>query len=68
VVTATPSKYIPEPVHSPMAVTSHRPAAVVSPWIVAPVRRITPPARKPMPDTTEAAMREPSTSICSPGP
>ena len=64
-VAATLSTYMPAPAHRPIAATSHSPAAVVSPWTLMPVRRIAPPARKPMPDTTDAAMREASTVIRS---
>ena len=66
-VAATLSKYIPPPAHRPIAATSHSPAAVVRPWTLIPVRRIAPPARKPMPDTTDAAIRDASTSTKSPG-
>ena len=61
IVTTTPSTNIPLPVQRPMAVTSHIPAAVVSPCTAAPLRRMAPPARKPIPETTDAAMREVST-------
>ncbi len=64
-VTATASTYMPAPAHMPIAVTSQSPAAVVRPWIVAPLRRMDPPARKPIPATTEAAMRELSTATRS---
>ena len=64
-VEATQIEYMPAPADSPMAATSHSPAAVVSPWTLSPVRRIAPPPRNPTPVTTDAAIREGSTAIRS---
>ena len=66
-VTKTATTYIPAPAVMPSAATSHRLAAVVSPRTVMPVQRIAPAPRKPIPETTDAAMREASTSTRSPG-
>jgi hypothetical protein len=60
-VEATLTAYMPGPADSPIAATSQRPAAVVSPWTETPVRRIAPPPRNPIPVTTDAAIREVST-------
>ena len=47
----------PEPLSVPTAAAHHRVAAVVSPRTLKPSLKITPAPRKPMPDTTWAAMR-----------
>ena len=57
-VAKTLSTYIPPPDAMPIAATNQRPAAVVSPLIVIPSRRMAPAPRKPIPETTEAAMRD----------
>ncbi len=59
------STYIPAPADMPIAVTSQSPAAVVSPWMLMPLRRIAPPAMKPIAETTDAAMRDGSTATRS---
>ena len=51
-VASSARRYIPAPAASPMAATSQRLAAVVSPLTRIPERRITPPPRNPMPTTT----------------
>ena len=67
-VTKTLSAYIAAPAHRPIAATSHKPAAVVNPCTEIPVRRIAPAPRNPMPETTDAAIREGSTVTRSPFP
>ena len=42
----------PDAASTPIAAEHHRVAAVLSPRTLTPSRRITPPPRNPMPDTT----------------
>ena len=48
-VAARPSAIWPPPIHRPITVTSHSVAAVVTPTIMLPRRKIAPPPMKPTP-------------------
>ena len=52
----------------PTAAESHTVAAVVSPRTVSLLTKMTPAPRKPIPETTWAAMREGSTPVLVPVP
>jgi len=55
-VTAEP--YIPYPASVPIVAEHHNVAAVFSPVMFSPLRRITPAPRNPIPETTYPAMRK----------
>jgi hypothetical protein len=65
-VRATVIAYAPTPAAMPSAAVLQRLAAVVRPRIVNPSLRIAPAPRKPMPDTTCAAMRVGSVTALGP--
>jgi len=52
--------YMPSPDSVPIAAEHHNVAAVLSPLMFSPFRRITPAPKKPMPDTTCPALRKSS--------
>ncbi|MNX92489.1 hypothetical protein D3C86_1246340 [compost metagenome] len=66
-VPTTPRVNSPAPNNRPMAEVIHRLAAVVSPWMEKPVRKITPAHRKPMPVSTPCAIRVGSVTMFSSG-
>lgn len=64
-VAAMDAVYMPPPTASPIAATDQRLAAVVRPRTISPRNKIEPAPRKPIPDTTCAAIRDGSRTTWS---
>src|ERR1700733_2479228 len=64
-VEAPAARYRPPPTARPIAATVQMLAAVVRPFTISPRARMAPAPRKPIPETTCAAIRDGSSTICS---